>query len=190
MKIKILMVLMLFNIHSIIYAQNKVYSEAEIIFAEGEKLSEMITVKFNCQIFSTNIKESKVELDNLEILNSDLNLLLKKLKKKYNSIKFRKKVPNAKWGEDYVEHKQTGKLVKIEDQSQLYSLWFNEYVPIEQIIDEFKRIDCVEYAHGPYSIVEYSSITPSDEYYSSQWNLSMISKAVKNHFLTEKQIEQ
>jgi len=61
------------------------------------------------------------------------------------------------------------------DMSQLFSIKFSKFVPIDSIIDNLKKRDIVQYAHRPMVVWAFTD-PPDDEYYDStnQWNLYTI----------------
>ncbi len=93
---------------------------------------------------------------------------------KIGSVSLIKQIPTAQWGDVIRRHKITGKLVTIQDLSQLFTFRFSKPVPLDSTLSEFLKLPEVEYAHEPVSIVYYDS--PDDPKFQdgSQWNLDVI----------------
>jgi len=97
------------------------------------------------------------------------------LSNRYGEITLRKQIPSAKWGDVWRRNRRTGELVKIHDWSQLFSIRFKQFVPIDEIIAELEQLEAVKYAHQPVQVMTLSD-PPNDPLYNptDQWNLFKI----------------
>jgi hypothetical protein len=82
------------------------------------------------------------------------------LEKQYGKFKFHKRVKNVLWGDTIRTHLVTGSSIRIHDRSQLFTIHFDEFVPIDEIIVELNLRSEVRFAHQPIQIV--SLIEPEE----------------------------
>lgn len=90
-------------------------------------------------------------------------------------FKLLKRVKNSVWGDTLRTHLITGKLVRVHDYSQLFTIYFNNFVPIDSILVSLSQIKEMDYADPPFQAM--SLVEPNDLLGGStgnQWNLYKI----------------
>ena len=167
-----LSIIIVLLINKVAIGQFQIYSEASIKFENGIRKSTQLTVNFKEKIFDLP-KGSKLASDqNIPQRFSNLISFFSSLKIKYGDIIFIKQIPDAVWGDIWKTSLATNQQVKLKDMSQLFTISFSQFVPIDSIILALKNLDEVEYAHPPIQTIQL--ITPDDPSYGSQWNLPKI----------------
>lgn len=175
----ILYFVLLFFLHAYSqYSENsRIFSEAPIFFDNDRKMSIQLTVKFKNKIF--DLAEGKREAKYLDMNPSFPNVtgFFNNLQNLYGEVKFIKQIPWANWNDVWRLNEKTGDVIKIFDMSQLFTVRFQDYVPIDSIITELENMDEVAYAHQPIQVVSFDD--PNDPAYlegsvGSQWSLYKI----------------
>lgn len=155
-------------------SESGIYSEAPIVVENGVKMSPQLTVHFKERVFDLPAGAVSVTRNEMENAFTDLNAYFSGLEQKYGSITFIKQIPEATWGDVWHMNKRTGKMVQLHDMSQLFTIHFNRFVPIDFIIQELEQMDEVLYAHQPIQAVSLND--PNDPSFNptDQWNLFKI----------------
>lgn len=152
-----------------------IISEAPIYFQDGVKYSNQIVVHFKYKIFDLPLEQNMTGHLEIEDTHSGLKSFFNDMENVYGTFKFYKRVKNTFWGDTIRSHVITGVPVRIHDRSQLFTIYFNDFVPIDSIIENLKLRDEVRYAHSPVQAI--SLIVPNDLIGGStgdQWNLYKI----------------
>ena len=165
-------VLLFFVITSSITAQSNIYSEAPIKFENDEKMSTQITVNFKVPAFNLSKGKKKAEITNIQPRYGKIKKYFNELKKKYGKIELIKHVPDAVWGDVWRKNIITGKTFKKHERSQLFTIKFEKYVPIDEIINELQKMEEVDYVHQPIEVIEY--VDPNDSQYNNQYNVQKV----------------
>lgn len=170
--------------------QKRTYSEAEIIFENSVRKSNLINVKFNKNVFPLPPGVRKADSNQISDSFPSIIALFERLERKYGHINFFKKIPDANWGDVWATHKLSGLPVRIHDMSQLFAIRFSQIVPIDSIISELNELGEVAYSQPPVQVVHYDD--PDDPCYDDasgcppvigtyphddQWNLKIIEAA-------------
>ena len=157
--------------------KSRIYSEAPIYFDNGKKMSLQLTVKFNSKVIDLPIEKKEANILDLNTSYPNIINFFNNLSKCFGEIKFIKQIPDAKWGDVWRVSEITGDVIKIFDLSQLFTVRFQDFVPIDSIITELENMAEVSYAHQPIQVVSFED--PNDPAYiegagGSQWNLYKI----------------
>ena len=158
-----------------LYSQpTNIVSEAPIIFENGIKFSDRITVKFNKNILPSQSGERILSMNRLNVEFPNVIESFQNLSSNYGDFYFIKQVPNSVWGENIRTNKRSGELVVVPDLSQLFTVKFTNFIPVDSVVYTLKNMSIVEYVHGPIQIVE--NIEPNDSLYQAgeQWSLAKI----------------
>ena len=120
---------------------------------------------------------SRAQIDDIALPFSKIKLYFVGLNNQYGSALFIKQLPNAMWGDIWRQNKQTGEWVQTHDMSQLFTVKFSRFVPLDSIIATLEQMDEVEYAHEPIEAI--SLVDPNDQFFQdgTQWNLPKIDAA-------------
>lgn len=102
-----------------------------------------------------------------------IRTFLENLAGSYAEFQLVKQIPSAVWGDTLKPRASDGALVPVIDMSQLYLLHFSDYIPVEEVIEEFLKLSEIEYAHPPVEAVDLAD-PPNDPLYEGQWNLARI----------------
>jgi thermitase len=153
------------------YAQ-EVYTEMPFIIEDGVVKCQRVVVSFNKNVIHTTSGVTIVDTSIFPIKDENVKNILKELSFKYGYPIIRKTIPRLVWGDTLVTNKRTGEILKVPDMSQNFRLDFPIPVPLDSVLYIFNELPAVKYAEQPVSITP--SYTPSDPYFSSQWNLSKI----------------
>ncbi|MFQ5604499.1 MAG: S8 family serine peptidase [bacterium] len=95
---------------------------------------------------------------------------------KYPDVTLRKQIPNAVWGDTLRVNRNSGRQVSVHDMSQLFTVKFSQFVPIDSLIQELEQLPEVEYAHQPVQVI--LAVDPDDPNYpANQWNLTKVNAA-------------
>ncbi|KAA3610660.1 MAG: T9SS C-terminal target domain-containing protein [Calditrichaeota bacterium] len=151
-----------------------VYSEAPDSFKEnGVYYSNRITLKFNEKVFELGEGVVNTSISEIPANHSSLKSAFIKLEQKYGTFSFRKKMPNARWGDVWRTHRVTKKPVKIHEWSQLFSLEFDNFVPVDSVLRLIRTFSEIKYTRGP--VVAIADSEPDDPHYVDdedlQWYL-------------------
>lgn len=112
-------------------------------------------------------------LDDIDTEYEHIRAFLENLAGSYGEFQLIKQIPSAVWGDTLKPRASDGALVPVIDMSQLYLLHFSDYIPVEELIEEFLKLPEVEYAHPPVEAVDLAD-PPNDPLYQDQWNLVRI----------------
>lgn len=103
---------------------------------------------------------------------SQLKTYFDALHDRHGNIAFIKQIPDAVWGDVLRLNPDTGEQVRMIDMSQLFTIAFTRFVPIDSILAELQAKNEVLYAHQPIQTVSFA--IPNDLSYGTQWNLPKI----------------
>ncbi len=125
---------------------------------------DRILVKFKPGIVAIPAGTSGVSAQNISASSvNDLNL-------KYNAIKTKKAVPNAKTPPTKIKSLYAGKTIEVPDLSQLYKISFPKGTDIEKVLPDYKNDPNIEYAEPDYIVSAF--MVPNDPGYALyQWDL-------------------
>jgi hypothetical protein len=155
-------------------SQSHIYSEAPFVVENGVKMSPQLTVHFKERVFDLPAGTITTSRNEMESIFTNLNTYFSNLEKKYGSITFIKQIPSAVWGNVWHRNKRTGTMVQLHDMSQLFTMHFSGFVPIDSIIQKLEQMEEVLYAHQPIQAVSLND--PNDPNFNAteQWNLFKI----------------
>ncbi|MCA9732072.1 S8 family serine peptidase [candidate division KSB1 bacterium] len=138
------------------------------------RYTKRITVNFNNPVFMLNKGESIAEYSRIRATYPVLHNYFGSLEQRFGKIKLIKQIPSATWGDVERSHLITGEKVRIHEWSQLYFIYFSDYVPIDLVLAEIKSLPEVEYTHGP--VFAVADVEPNDPDYINniQWNLDIV----------------
>lgn len=115
---------------------SRFFSEAPIYFENGVRYSNQIIVHFKEKLFDLPYGKNVAENSEIEKTPTSIKSFFKDIQKKYGTFKLIKRVPNSVWGDTLRPHSITGEPVRVHDYSQLFTIYFNNSVPIDSIIEE------------------------------------------------------
>ncbi|GKS62668.1 hypothetical protein YTPLAS21_21260 [Candidatus Nitrosocosmicus sp.] len=141
----------------------RVYSEAPVVYENGVKMSTEIIVHFKHQVFDFPAGPVTAKISDMNLEFSNLPIYFSQLEQRFGSISFYKRVPNAVWGDVWRTNRRTGKPVRLHDMSQLYSIRFNQFIPVDSIIAEMEQMEEVLYAEQPLQTARLAE--PNDSCY-------------------------
>jgi hypothetical protein len=156
-------------------ADPRIFSEAPVFFDEnGVRQSNALTVKFNGRAIDI---AAGVSVASPEAINSSFPSVIsffEEIQRKYGTVILRKQTPTAVWADTLRVNRRTGAIVSIHDMSQLFTIQFNRFVPIDSIIAGLESLKEVAYAHQPIQAIFHAD--PNDPKFQSgeQWNLSKV----------------
>ena len=170
---KVFIIYFLIVIFNLAQPQKVVQTEGQLRKINDLLYTDNIVVKFKENVVVVEKGKRKVGIEKVKSKYIKLNQVINKLKKKYGSITFVKQVPNAEWG-DTIRTNKFGAKIKVHDYSQLFSMYFESFVPLDSIIQNLSSLEIVKFAHQPITLV-YDYEPDDDEYQlGNQWNLSAI----------------
>lgn len=132
-----------------------------------------LEVKFNCPVINPEQGVQYASLDDIAPEYEHIRTFLENLAGSYGEFQLVKQIPSAVWGDTLKPRASDGALVPVIDMSQLYLLHFSDYIPVEEVIEEFLKLSEIEYAHPPVEAVDLAD-PPNDPLYEGQWNLARI----------------
>jgi len=147
--------------------------EVSRISEEGILENLGLEVKFNCPVINLEQGVQYASLDDIAPEYEHIRTFLENLAGSYGEFQLVKQIPSAVWGDTLKPRASDGALVPVIDMSQLYLLHFSDYIPVEEVIEEFLKLSEVEYAHPPVEAVDLAD-PPNDPLYEHQWNLVRI----------------
>ena len=156
---------------SSIFSQN--LYEMPFVNDNGITKCRRVVVGFKNLVILTPAGIDTVNTAIYKIKNNSFESILNQLNDKYGNTKIIKRIPDAVWGDTVIVNKNTGKVVNTVDLSQSFSIDFPKPVPLDSIIEVFKKLLIVKYAEPPL-VISPLSTTPNDTYFGSQWNLNII----------------
>jgi hypothetical protein len=150
------------------------FSSADIYLDNnGDRYSTLITFKF--KNLSIILPKGETITSKDKITYPEEKDFLDRLTLKYGNFILEKTIPSAVWGDTIKINKRTGKTVFIKDVSQIFTLKFNNLVPIDSIILALNNLPNIEYTEGPIPV--YLTTTPNDPYYldnNYRWSFDVI----------------
>jgi len=165
----ILAITIILTNHLVSQINQIVYSEAPIFEENGIVMSDRFTVAFNENVIPTQVGEKKLTTNRISPTFSEITSIINKLSNKYGEITIIKKAPEAVYGDVVKTNIRTGKPVIIPDMSQLFSIKFPVYVPIDSLINIFENLSIVKYAEQPVQMVDLFT-PPDDPLYATAGN--------------------
>lgn len=149
---------------------HNLYSESDIIDSNGVFYAKVISGKFKENVLNT--EKNIVLLTNISGKYAEIRTKFLNLRNKYGDFKILKRIPTTSWGDTIRVNKRTGETVIVPDMSQLFTLIFDKFVPVDSIISEMSKINLIKYVKGP-TIIQMFAV-PNDPLYSNQWNLASV----------------
>jgi len=140
-------------------------------------MSIQLTVHFNERVLALTPGVSTVEVKDIAAEFSGLKEYFNYLQEKYGDVTLIKQIPSAVWGDTLRTNKRTGRTVRIHDMSQLFTVKFSQFVPIDSIIQNLEQLPEVKYAHQAIQVVSFAD--PDDPRFQNgeQWNLEQVNAA-------------
>lgn len=126
--------------------------------SEGDRYSRLVRVKFGEHVFDTTVGQVTVSLSNVRAGYSAVTALFNQLEADYSKFTLKKAAPSIVWGDTLRLNKRTGNMVSIADYSQLIEVWFDDPVPLADVISDFEQLQEVAYAERPQVTVPLSDI--------------------------------
>ncbi len=152
----------------------EIYSEAPIFIQNEHIMSDRFTIKFSENVIPTVGGEQIIPVNRISLNYTELIYLIQDIITTYGDIEIIKQLPNTYPGYIARINIITGESVTIMDLSQLFSIKFQQFVPIDSLMTLLSFLPFVEYVHQPVQIGHLES--PNDDLYvnGDQWYLEAI----------------
>jgi hypothetical protein len=127
-----------------------------------------IIVKFEHQIIGfPAMAKGKVSPADFAIHSQNVRNIVDEI----GTTQFEKVFKDAQVGDTLVVNKRTEQLVKVKDLSQVYLIHFDETTDLDAVVNKFRKLPEVIYAHPDYMALECADPVNDDEY-GNQWYLN------------------
>lgn len=153
----------LFSQEAPIFVEAPIYTQDNVLY------STQVTLNFKHQILDLAPGVVETEIKDISSSYPALKSAFAQLENQYGKFLFEKQVPHAQWGDVWRPHRVTGKPVQIHEWSQLFILKFENFVPVDSILNIITGFPEIEYAHAPF--VAIADVNPNDPDYDPNPNL-------------------
>ena len=148
------------------------YSESDYFVENGVLYSAMIKIGFRQKLIDPPRGVAAIEEEQIPAEFSFFKAQLAEIRRHWGGFRILKSFPQSVWSDSLKPNRQTGALVRVKDQSQLFRLLFDRPIPIDSVRQELQAVPQIEYVSPPTVFVDYSS--PNDPAYSQQWELQAV----------------
>jgi hypothetical protein len=146
-------------------SETRIFSEAPVFFEDGVRMSNAISVKFRKRVIDLPLGEKQAGSKDIRPIFSNVRAFFDSLETEHNTVNLYKQVPKAVWGDTIRVNTKTGHITKLHDLSQLFTIQFTDFVPIDFIMYKLEQLPEVEFTHQPIQAIFCSGPDDYDDYY-------------------------
>jgi hypothetical protein len=150
----------------------EIYTETDVYLENNIAYANLINIKFRENVIDLPVSKRIADLNDIPVDYVNLRNALMKLTKRFGNFVLIKRIPAAKYGDTLRVNNLTGKLERVPDFSQWFSIKFDFLFPVDSVINILKNERVIKYAAYPIMIQTFAE--RNDPKFTDQWNFDNI----------------